>query len=55
MYVWLQCVIYLCENRCMCGFRVLSTWVKQVYVGFQGVIYMGNTGVCGVSGCYLHG
>ena len=49
----------------MCGFRVLSTWVKQVYVGFQGVIYMGKTGVCvicigktgvcGVSGCYLHG
>ena len=54
---------------CMCGFRVLSTWVKQVYVGFQGVIYMGKqvyvwfqgviymgkTGVCVVVGCYLHG
>ena len=49
----------------MCGFRVLSAWVKrvcvlsalvkQVYVGFHGVIYFGKTGVCGVSVCYLHG
>ena len=39
----------------MCCFSVLSAWVKQVYVLFQGVIYMGKTGVCGVSGCYLHG
>ena len=37
----------------MWGFMVLSTLVKQVYVGFQGVIYMDKTGVCVASGCYL--